>query len=320
MSTKTGTASDYLDLLNQLRTFLTSDATLVSLGQNWTELATTSTPYNHVDNGITNVVDFESFLKGPGLSGTEAIFINLQAFHNTTNDIFNWRANAAVGYSAGAGVKFFNQPGTSPNAFMFLWDQPIPYWFYGNGQRFIVVAKVSTVYESMYGGKWLPYGTPGQYPYPVCIGGTGGDSNSTDPLAFGNQPGVANLRFSDTSINHGAFFNPAALYWIDDAATWHVICNIATGGGGACVFPWYYADTLSPAWLETNLDGSYPLFVARLDGLTPINLLGELDGVAFTTGFSASSESTLTVGSNTWTVFQDTFRTGRTNYCVIEDV
>lgn len=322
MSTATGTATDYLDLLAKLRTFLKTDATLVGLGQNWTELATVAVPFNHTDSGQVNIVDYETYLQAPGLSGTEQIFINLQAYHNVAADIYNFRIKGAVGYSAAVGATFFNQPGGSPDAYVCLWNQSIPYWFFANGQRVVVVAKVSTTYEMFYAGKFLPYGTPGQYPYPLAIGGTSGNASSTDPLSVAGFPANANIRFSNNTSNHAAFFDPFALYWIDSALTWHSITHYQStshqNASESTLFPWFYADNTPLTWLETNLDGSYPVFLARLSSFTPINDLGELDGVGFTTGFATSSESTITdQNAAVWTVFQDTFRTASNDYCVI---
>ncbi|HEX7647397.1 MAG TPA: hypothetical protein VF450_08320 [Noviherbaspirillum sp.] len=304
MSTQTGTATSYLDLLNQLRTFLTTDATLTAAGQNWTELKTNSTPYSSGNN----TVDFETYLKAPGLSGTEAIYINIRAFHYTTGDYYNWNITAAQGFnSANAWTA---QPGISPNAYIYLWNQPIPYWFIANGQRVIVIAKVSTVYEMAYMGKFLPYGTPGQYPYPVCVGGTG-YSNS-------------NLRFSDTSFSHLAFFDPNGLHVCDPANAWQLFQNYNTGGSMAQppnnnVWPWNYYSNNRPNWMSANLDGTYTVFNARLEQTTPsINLLGELDGVGFVTGNANSSESTINDGTNNWMVVQNVFRTAADNYCAVK--
>lgn len=318
MSVLTGTATDYIDLLAQLRNFLKTDATLVGLGQNWTELATNSTPYTVVDASVSNTVDFETFLRAPGLSGTEQIYVNIQAYHNAGNDIWNWRMKGAIGFIAlGPGSTFQNQPGSSPDAFMLLWNQPITFWFIANGQRVIVVAKITTIYESCYLGKLLPYGTPSQYPYPLVIGGTSG-SGGPVPLPV-NLPGNANLRYSDTTNMHAAFFDPLILYWCDLNSAWRGICHWSIYGGGHsngsldAVWPWQYGDGAAPDFIEPNLDGSYPLFAARLEIntlLTP-EVLGELDGVFFTTGFGSSSESTLTVGGDTYYVFQSCFRTAK---------
>jgi hypothetical protein len=327
MSATSGTATDYLDLLNKLRTFLTTDATLVSLGQNWTELKTNATPYTRVEGGQTNTIEFESYLQAPGLSTTEQIFINLQAYTNVTLGLFNWRMTGAFGFLTGN--TWFLQPGISPQTFMYLWNSSIPYWFIANGQRVIVVAQVSSNFEMCYLGKFLPDATPGQYPYPVFIGGTGGDAS---PLGGtqGNDNFASVRIHSDVSNAHAAFFDPAAAFHCDVAAGWQV-WNHWNGGNDAHsstttnqINP--YADdgsfgsgnTNVPGQLKCvvqNIDGSYPLMPVRLEQLLPnINLVGTLDGVFATTGEGSSSGSTFTVGSDTYYTFQDTFRSARQNF------
>ncbi len=331
MSTATGTATDYIDLLAKLRTFLTTDATLVGLGQNWTELKTNATPYNHTDQAQVNTVEFESYLQAPGLSTTEQIFINLQAYTNGSTGLFNWRLTGALGFITGN--TWFLQPGVSPQAFMYLWNSSIPYWFIANGQRVIVVAQVAGNIEMCYLGKFLPDGTPGQYPYPVFIGGTGGDGT---PVGTGQvaDAAAANRIHSDVTNFHAAFFDPAAAFHCDVSAGWQV-WNHWNGGNDAHssgttnqVNP--YADdgttgqsqTTTPGqlkWLVTNIDGSYPVMPVRLEQITPdVNLVGTLDGVFATTGEGNSSGSSLTVGSDTYLCFQDTFRSGRQNFCALK--
>lgn len=327
MSTKTGTATDYLDCLNQLRTFLTTDSTLVSLGQNWTELATNSSSYTVNDNGQINTVDFESYMCAPGLSGSEAIYINFQAYHNVAADIYNWRIKGAIGFLAlGGSNTFFTQPNCSPDAYMLMWNQPLTYWFIANGQRVIVVVKIATIYDSGYFGKFLPYGTSGQFPYPLCIGGAAG--SGITGVGDGLEPGLANVRYSETGNGHACFFDPYNLFWLDVSNVWRVIGNWFQGTHHSSaqydsIWPWFYddGDDLG-AILETNLDGSYPLLQSRLSiGGTsgaPVNELGELDGVFFSTGFGASSESQITdASSNVYYLFQNAFRTSKENYVAL---
>ncbi|CAJ0862053.1 hypothetical protein R77567_01612 [Ralstonia sp. LMG 32965] len=306
MSVKTGTATGYLDLLNQLRTFLTTDATLTAAGQNWTELATNASSYTVGQD----TVDFETYLKAPGLSGSEAIYLNIRAYHYVAGDYYNFELRGAQGYNASA--SFVNQPGLSPAAYVPLWNQPIPYWFIANGQRVIVVAKISTNYESLYMGKFLPYGTPGQYPYPVAIGGM------TDTM---------DIRFSDTSGRHNAFFDPVALQVCGVDNSWNTFRNWDGNTNYQTyqnVWPWGYGQNDSNSrltWMATSLDGGYPIFPARLEESSPSpNCRGELDGVGFVPGNQQSSENTINDGTNSWTVFQNAHRTYADAYCAIKMV
>jgi hypothetical protein len=294
MSIQTGTATNYNDLLNKLVTFLTGMAT-----NPWTLLAQNTTSYSYGGDTVVN----EVYLKAPGLGGTQSIYVQLQAFFNTSGGYYNWRLAGASGYNSSQ--LWVAQPGISPFSYMPAWNNSIPYTFIANGQRVIVIAQIGTVYESCYLGLFNPYGSPSQYPYPLAIGGSANANNTV---------------YSDSSFNHQAFFDPLSLYvnWVD--GTWRTVSNRDTGGnvqGSFNVFPYVYSG-FAPTWMATNLDGSYPLFAARLEMTTPsVNVVGELDGVFFTTGASLSSSSTITVGSNTYLALQNAFRTGTNNFAAI---
>lgn len=297
MSVSTGTATSYTDLLSKLVTFLTTDSALTAAGQAWTLLATNSSP--------TDGNDIEVFLKAPGLSGSEQIFIDIAAWHNTSSGFYNWSIYGAQGYNSSQPLSA--QPGISPVSYVNLWNGSIPYTFIANGQRVIVIAQIGTVYESMYAGKINVYGTPSQYPYPVVVGGSS----------------IAQMAYGDTSFNHTAFFDPLALYvcWVD--GTWQRFQNRDNGGSILnlnTVWPWAFGDSSNqaPTFMTTNLDGSYPLFAARLEMGSPApQLIGELDGVFFTTGASLSTGSTITVGGQTFLALQNIFRTAINNFAAI---
>jgi len=338
LSTATGTATDYLDLLARLRAFLTTDAALVAAGQAWTELASNAVPYAWAEianPANTNQVTFETYLKAPGLSGTEQIYLQIQAFCNVGQDVYNWRLRGAQGYSGGVGFNWFNQPGASPDAFVYLWDQPMNYWFIANGQRVIVVAKVATSYESLYMGKILPDGTPAQYPYPVFIGGTGGNAQPVNALGY--DPSASQRRYSDNSGYHAAFFDPACAYLCHVDSAWYTWAHYSQGGrinqtgdNINCIWP-YLLGRAGPSgqasnefglnWLTTNADGTYPLLPTRLEAVTPqLSLHGTLGGVYGTCGVGNSSESTVTVAGDDYLMMQDTFRNGIANFVALHFV
>lgn len=288
--------------VNDAFTLATTEGAMSTAGSAWALLASNLAP--------TDGNDAEYFLKAPGLTGSEGIYINITAYHNTTNNLYNWGLAGATGYNSSQPIA--NQPGQSPVPAVPLWNQSLPYTFIANGQRFIMSTQVSTVWEQAYAGKILPYGTPGQYPYPLFIGASG--LNNT-------------IRYSDTTWYHQAFFDPGSsyIYWID--GTWQPIVNHdSLGNPHVALVTWPYLlpgnsspPGSTPTFLEANLDGSYPLLPVRLEMQTPAqNMLGELDGVFFTTGFSLSAGSTLTVGTTNYQVVQNTFRTGTNNFAALE--
>jgi hypothetical protein len=290
--------------VNDQFTIATTQGAMSAAGSAWTELKYSSASYASGQD----TVDAETYLKAPGLSGTESIYINIRAFHYTASDYYNWEMRAAQGFNSSA--IFTAQPGISPQTYVYLWNQSIPYWFIANGQRAIIVAKVSTVYEMAYLGKFLPYGTPGQYPYPVAVGGCG----------YAN----GDLRFSDTSWSHVAFFDPSGLFVCDPANAWQQFQDWNTGGSlnpspNNVIWPYVYYGGNRPNWMSANLDGGYTIFPLRLQQSSPsLNILGELDGVGFVTGNANSSESTVNDGTNNWIVVQNVFRTSADNYCAVK--
>lgn len=299
MSIATGTATDYLDLLAKLVTFLTTDSALVTAGQNWSVLASATPAPNGDDKWV--------FLKAPGLSGAEQIYINIAAWHDTSAGMFNWTLTGAAGYNSAQGM--FAQPNVSPILYSCFWNNSIPYTFIANGQRVIVIAQIGSVFESFYAGKINTYGTPSQYPYPLFIGGS-----TNQQIAAG-----------DTSFSHSAFFDPNAAYlcWVD--GTWQLFRNRDSGGGintTNTIWPWAFGGTSAqaPTQITTDLDGGYSLLAARLEMTSPApNMPGELDGVFFTPGTSLSSGSTVAVGSDTYLALQNIFRTAINNFALIKE-
>jgi len=202
MAYQTGTATDYRDLLRCLRTFVTGSA----LGsQAWTEL-------RWVETATTQ----ELILKGPGLAGVDEIFIGIRSDQNVASDAYNWHIQGATGYlplDAWA-----DQPNASPNRHMALWNQPMPYWFVGDGRRIMVAARVSTRVMFIHLGFILPYATPGQYPYPLLIVGSS-----------------ANARWSGVNTNFAPVIRSPGGEWNESATLWPVGMSIMPSPGN--VYP-----------------------------------------------------------------------------------
>lgn len=159
MAYETGTASNYRDLLNRFRAFVTGNPTLVAAGQAWQEL-------RWVEQAATQ----ELILKATGLSGNDEIYCGLYSSENPTYDLYQWKLLGYTGHLAGA--SFSGQPGVSSDHYLSLWNSPMTYWLVANGRRAILAVKVSTRYMLMHLGFLMPYATPTQFPYPFFISGT----------------------------------------------------------------------------------------------------------------------------------------------------
>lgn len=296
----TGTATSYLDLLTKVKTHLTS-GTMGS--EAWT-----------VEADDTTSVPGERFLylTGPGLSATDAIHVNIRAFGSVGADYYNWQIRGSVAYNDL--LPFALQPGTSPSANLLLWQSAIPYWLIANGRRFILVAKVSTTYQTLYAGFILPYATSAEMPYPVYIG-----AGST----------LGTLRWSDGTYQLGSPWDgPELGNWLRgfDGA-WINIYNFKARTDTVrqedytnVTWPWQ-ADN----YIGQNQDDSYALLPAvihgSVTGSTPANspaVFGELEGVYFVSGFANASEDIVEISSDDYLVVQSAYRTGRRDYAAIK--
>ncbi|WP_325438052.1 hypothetical protein [Pseudomonas nitroreducens] len=230
-------------------------------------------------------VNRELILKGPGLSGTEEIFVGFRTYQDASADYYNLLAGTFTGYVAGN--SFDTQPGARLSGVP-AHNNRIDYWLTLNGQRIAFAMKVGTpVYESCYVGKALPYARPSQYPYPVVCGGM--------------LTGAAATRFSDT--NHSIPYKGSR-------------ANMALRSNDNWVQPYCYP------WGNNAITGSNQLRdTTNMYQLLPVemhdnsgNLWGALDGIFFITGFNNAVENTLVIGGITYMVIQDVARTGFTDY------
>lgn len=315
MAYQTGTASSYLDLMSRLASFASGvsspDAgspTLPST-QRWTVLRNTGT---------------ELIMQGPGLAASDQIFVGVKAFFNASADYYNWWISGMTGYEAAN--SFETQPGahhtgtadSASGPILTLWNSSIPYWFFVNGRRIIIVAKVSTVYVSAYLGLLeAPYASPGQWAYPLMLGGSMAWPSAIDLSSV-------NLRWSYTGDEMANWFCPRV--GAGSFAMKHSSARIRLASGTWCGFSsvedYTYPGNVFPASggakdIRPCPDGSYALFPLIWSTNEP-NVLGESTGVNFVSGYANASENTINDGSSTWTVIQNVFRTTLFSYAAFK--
>lgn len=252
----------------------------------------------------------ELILRGPGLSGTEEIFVGFRCYQDAGADYYNLVVGGFTGYVSSN--SFDTQPGAMISGVP-AHNNRIDYWLTLNGQRIVLAMKVGTpVFETCYVGKMLPYATPGQYPYPLVVGGM--------------LNGVPAIRFSETghsmpfkgsgptgSARPGMRLRTVAGAWVQPwCHPWGLDSSGLTIAGGT----WCARDTndtysMIPVILHDNAG------VANGVASSAGNVFGELDGVFFISGFNNAVENTLLVGGVTYVVIQDVWRTGHPDYCAI---
>ncbi len=311
MAVEIGTAANYDDLLTKLRDFLTTNAELVASGQAWTVLRgpQPGAPFNR-DSG-------EILMRGPGTSGNDEVLVGIEPVFSVGSDYYNV---GFAGYSShNPGFPLADQPGRLENRYIHLWDGAMPYWFVANGRRFIVVVRVTTVYQSAYCGFILPYHLPTAWAYPLFIGGCSRQSS---------------WRYSVVNhAGHSAFFNPGN-YSTSSASSGNTSSAIRLPDGQWCYLankyqssnessvnnnntaPW--AGYLGTSVLREGLDGQYVLPPAEIAITHPYPAnLGALDGVRYIPGFGTASENTVTIDGTTYLVVQNVYRTSNNEYAAI---
>lgn len=279
MAATSGTADDYIDLIDRLVDFLTNDSSLGAEGQNW-ELLDYGGP----------VVGTEVYLRGPGLAGNDSIYVGLRAYENPAQDWFNIAARPFLGWLETA--TWETQPGAGPERGVTAWDQAIPYWIAANGRRFILGYRVSTVDQILHGGLLTPYATPLQFPLPLMVAGT--------------MTSAAEIRWSDEGANHRFFthggsnaLRPLRFVegtWLEDLET--------------------YPHSLGGVWRETYGD-AYPIVPIVFSRATGPAIMGEVDGLYFIPGFAQASGNTFTIDGDPFVVLQNVFRTGINDYVAL---
>jgi hypothetical protein len=298
-------ATNYSDLLDKLITFATVTNT------DWVVVQ---------DNrGTTG----EIYLKGKDYSGTGAIYVGIKKFSDGANDIFGWFLQGYTGYN---GTGFNSNPGAIDQRppVIPLWNDTIPYWIFVNPRRIILVAKINTVYVAMYLGLMLPFASTGQWQYPLVVGGSNVINNALNSMPRYSDTGTtACVPFTLSAT--GAFGSTLSnLVVRDPAGTWVRIYNgtanytppgtTATVTALRGVTP--YA---SGNWrtVRPNIDGHYPLRNLRVFSDQP-NCFGILDGVKFVSGYNMSAEDTVTEDADTYTVFQDIYKTNLDSFFAVK--
>lgn len=322
MAFETGNATSHTDLYAKLLSFLTSNADLVSSQQAWEVVW-------QAPSGAPNMTD--RVLRGPGLSTQDQVYVGLRLFENFVADNFWIEAVGMTGILPGVN-RFDHHISVTPKKVRIFADVgPMTYWFVANGRRIIVVVKISTIFQSLYAGLFLPYGTPVSYPYPLFVGGSAGELTS--------QGGPVSWRSTDVNHRHfvtphqnassSATRNPGA--WLLDAAgQWLTVASGAVGDAGqASVAPEWgfsafgfapnnsskFGEDFIRERMTTCFGGEYAINPIHLVQASPVNqTFGILDGAFRCQGNANSSENIITLGGADHLVVQNVFRTGIGHY------
>lgn len=308
MATVTGTATSHTNFWTTLLSVLTTNASLVSASQQWTQV------WSATDQVV---------LRGPGLAGQDEVYVGLKRVDDPTNDSYYIQMRGMTGIIASA-TDIGGHIGVSKPVAIFLDSQPFNYWIVANGRRFVVVLKISTVFQSAYAGLFLPYATPDTYPYPLFIGGTCGENLVSPP----NWRSVEDAHTQFISPNYRALNTRESSAWMLDPSAQWVRCwnngvdpgNPKVGVGGEQFYTGMGIakdSGISSMGYDTVRQRTRACYGGSF-ALTPISLVqanpadqtyGILDGCYRVPGVGNSSENTVTVSGVNHLVVQNVFRT-----------
>jgi hypothetical protein len=299
----TGDADNHLHLLEVLRDFLTTNAALVADSQEWEVVG-------GIASGTFAAGDYVS-LKGPGLGGTDQIFLTIKTHTNVPAGIFSLQMRGHTAYNPA--VPTDTPPGlNSPWVYLPLINDPIRYWMMASGRRFIMIAKANNRYDMFYGGFMLPEHLPADWSYPMLIGG------SANGLMAASVEGATHRNFWSPYTGQGYVFTPAQI-WRDMT---YVTFSESPGGTGNELVSVDWVNDLSFPNKARAIDNSPYIAPGRIaemssSDLSPRNFLGVYDGIFYTPAAGTVVEQIIENGGKDYLVVSNVFRNTDNNLAAI---
>lgn len=330
MAFEIGTATGPADLFAKLKSFLTTNADLVSVSQQWTQVWDTSAvtdPENSTD----------VMMNGPGLAGVESVIVGMRLRDDAPTDEHWIEYTGAISINAAASTFKEHNGSMIRTTRVMLNNGPMSYWFVANGRRFITVVKISTTYQSSYCGLMLPFGLPQEYPYPLFIGGSCGDD-------FKDGNGFVPRTWRDNVIYHTFFLDPngyvsgsylTSSAWVrGPAGDWKVLNNsgndldgsvgpVRTGGNDSETIVRIQDGVLDGFDILGAMDTAFggdrvlvpaPIFLRSGERET----LGVLQGVHRVGGAISAAEDIISIGGVDHLTVPNVFRTDFHDYMTVE--
>lgn len=278
--------------------------------------------YDSADNWISYRYGPNYVIKAPGMSGTDEIYFNWRLLENSQYDAAWIATNSFRSWNPADAPP--DQVLYSPNVYVPLWLSETPYWFIANGQRLIMVAKVSTTYSMMYQGKFYPYGTPAEYPYPVISAG------HMDSVSYRWQTvNAENLSIQCPAQGANVFlpqnvWSKIACRTIYRQESWG---SVVTSPSSA-----YYLHSSASAIgcpdnnnnymksVQPNEDGTVCTlpYILLHGGDNLHGALGELDGMRWVYAIGVAPEDVINIAGQDYMAVPNAFRSDPEAYCLVE--
>lgn len=340
-----GTATDFIDFLRKMRDYAAGDidpsvhATITSgvvvpSDDQWEILDNGSLQPDIPGSGFAT--DGEVYLQGQGSDPADAIIVGIKTYRNAGNNIFGWEIRGYTVFDDT--LAFTTLPGVSPPCYAAFDDATFDCFFWVNSRRIMALARIGTTDILVHMGFIQQFGTRGQYPYPLLISGSVDDT--TRNFAAGH--------FGQSSLPDPCD-NGAYLRWVD--GSWQEVRHYSNASdqrgqaressgtpGQSYTKIWPQRDVTSNFGDEPGTDtneenlfeqwsttitqissteiGKYTLFPCIVH--QPEQLIGRLDGLLVVNGLGLVAGDTITVGSDTYDVFKNTWRSEQVDFFAIK--
>lgn len=251
--------------------------------------------------------------KGPGLDGTQDIYVGVETYGSSISDTFNL---GFVGFRAwDDSAPVASQPNGCTPEYLSLVNSSIGFWFVVNGQRFMVVTKAAGIYQTAYCGFGLPYELPSIHEFPMIVGASGDSrtrryNSTTTNYRHPMDPGEFGLR---------AFYPDAQ--WrnhanrVDQAGTEDSHSSTSNGKVWPAALN---SSSAMPSFVRDNLDASNALLPGVIrHAASPVHMWGEFDGYYWTSGFGTVAEAIIRENGFDHLVVNNIYRTSVQHYAAV---
>lgn len=303
MSYYVGEASTAYDLLDAIHN--------AAVGEGWVTISS----LQHTYNGASRLYFVEYEAHG---DGNDIIYMQFRIPNDSTGSII--LLDSSAGYDSK--LFYWEQPGSiqqwlssegetevAQPAFTVTSNEKFNYWIFISSYRLIVVARMSTVYESMYVGFLNPVASERQYPYPMYVAGNtvgnGGrwNGNMTGSFVF-PRDNTGMLRRADGTWRS---FNSPSQYpdWKESGVVFpYTACNKS-------LVPNYCDD-------DTGVLDNLLLIPVILQTNDPVDVCGILRGVYWNSGTrDVASEQIVSYNGDNYMIFDTKSLRGTNSYfCV----
>lgn len=316
MTTLTGFTDTPANLLLTIKNFMTGTVGSLPAIEQWSQLryvAGDELVLQSSSVSIRAIVGMKIYQD----SATGIYSIILNGFNAWNNSLPFYQQSGALQQSQNLITLPLNSNSSNPNE--------IKYWIIANGRHLKVIARIGSVYHQAYGGFIIPYGNPTEWPYPLCIGGSGLVNLSGVPERFSSTSNAINAFWKpQNAFSVGSFNETSTLFLRDGGGNqlrlWNRVSNTITNPSAGT---WPYIEQLRETagdFTKIRLDtgNGYNLFPIMICNDNPANIYGEFDGIRFITGFNNTTEDIVSISGTNWLIMQNVYKTGDGEFCAYQ--